>query len=355
MPPPVNGYALITVRMIQTLKCSAEVEAINISPGGRRGFRKHLHKAAQTLRACWRIARNESRPRLSYLACEGDWGLFYTAALVATARLFGHTIFLHHHSFSYIDRFSQLMRLILRIGGPKLLHIFLCTTMRDRFARRYGRIERCRIVSNAAFVEPQPEIKIAFGLSHPLRIGLLSNLTQEKGLYTFIDLLRRLEQSNLEVHGFLAGPIADENDKVNVSQAEKELTGSLTYMGPVFGDAKDQFYRNIDVFVFPTNYANEAQPTVIFEALAAGNRVIAYDRGCIGNQIKGNGLAIPINEDFCMQASIYLSELVRQGLTNYQSRQAIGSAFIDMKNSALESANGLLLQAATLDRKVGCN
>ncbi|MGX1166171.1 glycosyltransferase involved in cell wall biosynthesis [Bradyrhizobium sp. USDA 372] len=355
MPPPVTGYSYITARMIETLGENADVEAINISPPNRLGPSKHLHKGWQVLRACWRIATNSRRTTVAYFGCEGDWGLIYTAGLVMSARLFGYTIFLHHHSFSYIDRWSALMRLILSAGRKRTRHIFLCATMRDRFELQYGRIDDCRIVSNAAFVDPSSMLKEDAPLPGPLRLGLLSNLGREKGLYIFIDLLRALRQCGVNVRGVLAGPIAKEEDRVNVTAAESELDGALQYIGPVYGEAKDRFYRDLDVFVFPTVYPNEAQPTVLFEALAAGNRIIAYDRGCIRSQVGKVGLAIATTEDFCLRASAYLAEQQQNSIST-SSRETIVCEFRELKSTALLSVATLMADSghSRFSSHLGC-
>ncbi len=44
--------------------------------------------------------------------------------------------------------------------------------------------------------------------------------------------------------------------------------------------------------MFPTNYANEAEPLVIYEAMRQGVHVIACDRGAIAEMLRnGGGLA----------------------------------------------------------------
>lgn len=341
-PPPVTGYAFITDRMISILAENADIERINLSPGNRQGLSKHLHKSRQTIRACWRISRSRHTPRFTYLGCEGDWGLLYTTALVAIANLCGHTIFLHHHSFSYIDRNSRLIRAILKLARNRIHHIFLCATMRNRFEERYGSVHRSDIVANAAFVESFPGLSEARTKTTPLRIGLLSNLTKEKGLFAFLDLLRAMHRSGLHVQGVLAGPILDKLDRAHVAQAEIELSDILKYVGPVYGPAKEQFYSEIDVFVFPTFYANEAQPTVLFEAASAGKYVIAYDRGCIGTQIEsGAGFAVPVTDDFCTSAMAHLKELLSQHEDPFEPR-AIIRKFESTKISALRSASELI-------------
>jgi glycosyltransferase involved in cell wall biosynthesis len=87
-----------------------------------------------------------------------------------------------------------------------------------------------------------------------------------------------------------------------IDAALGEFAGALDYRGRVLGDDKAKFYRDIDVFVFPTTYANEAQPIVVFEAKAAGKDVIAYDRACIRKQLDETDLLIPVDGEFTNMA-----------------------------------------------------
>ncbi|WP_091884515.1 glycosyltransferase family 4 protein [Bradyrhizobium sp. Rc2d] len=327
--------------MIETLGRTADVEAINISPGGRNGLAKHIHKSRMTFCACWRMIRNRTHPRIMYMGCEGDWGLIYTLILAVAARALGYVIFLHHHSFSYVDRPYRLMRAVMRVGGDRIRHIFLCSRMQKCFENTYGDVASANIISNAAFVNAYTDLEVPTE-PKPLRLGLLSNLTREKGLYTFIELLRLLRRSNIEVKGILAGPITDAQDMANVTSAVSELGGTLAYIGPIYGTTKDSFYREIDIFVFPTEYANEAQPTVLFEALASGSRIVAYDRGCIASQIGTHGLTIPIGSDFCKEAYRYIKRTAEEKRDILNQRSSIVRSFRDMQRGALESARSLL-------------
>src|SRR5680860_532784 len=63
-------------------------------------------------------------------------------------------------------------------------------------------------------------------------------------------------------------------------QALKELH-SLDYVGPQYGADKKTFFDSIDALIFPTRYANEAEPLTIHEAATHGLSVIAYGRGSI--------------------------------------------------------------------------
>lgn len=298
-PPPVTGFAHITACVVEALRAQCGVVAVNIgATTGRKGIAKHFERVMLTLRACAVLLSRRLRgdSRTCYVACEGALGLVYTIMMVAAARALGYRIMLHHHSFNYVDRPNALMRALLVIGGD-LVHVFLCSDMRDRFEQAYGRIVRSTIVSNAAFVTPAPARPRSRD-DDRLALGHLSNLTREKGLHLFLDLVRGQVAAGRAVRGVLAGPVALEEDRRLIEAACGELGSALSYRGPLYGAQKDAFYEEIDVFVFGTSYVNEAQPTVLFEALAAGCKVLSFDRGCIARQVEEDGLVLPQSADF---------------------------------------------------------
>ncbi|MGY3363869.1 glycosyltransferase involved in cell wall biosynthesis [Bradyrhizobium sp. GM2.4] len=268
--------------------------------------------------------------------------MVYNIALAVAARGCGYSIFLHHHSFNYIDRPRGLMRLLIAAGGSPLTHVFLCKKMRDHFTSAYKISSNTRVVSNAAFVEAEAS---SVRLTGPLTIGLLSNLTKEKGLHTFLRLLQALRAEGFTANGILAGPIANDEDRKLVDGVCDDLSGMLQYRGPLYGSPKHQFYREIDVFVFPTEYAHEAEPTVLFEALAAGALVIAFDRGCITSQITENGLIVPTTANF-VQHSLKYIEKVTADITGLRAgRSSRIDAYHRVHTLSFASAKRLLKHA----------
>ncbi len=95
-------------------------------------------------------------------------------------------LYLHHHSFLYLIAPTRVMGLIVGVAGEEAQHVVLCGEMRDRLALLYPGARRFLIAPNA--VEPAPAPKARAG-ARPLTIGMLSNLTLEKGTAAFIDLL----------------------------------------------------------------------------------------------------------------------------------------------------------------------
>ena len=120
----------------------------------------------------------------------------------------------------------------------------------------------------------------------PMRIGMLSNLTREKGVDDFlslVDVFNNSSQLSQLVNFDLAGPCGDDLKSEIQSYAIKNI--SLTYMGPIYKEQKKHFFENIDDFVFPTKYKNAAEPLVLYEALSYGALVYSYERGCIGSEM----------------------------------------------------------------------
>ena len=159
-PPPVTGFAYITQKMAELIASTYTTTIIDLSAHRKRGgITYHLHRLALTLRGIGTLARQvvkQHAPVYFYIACEGNMGLIYTITLCTAARLFRTTLFIHHHSFGYIDNPSRLMSLLVAITGDKATHIFLCQKMSDLFAARYNKQIKSEILSNSAFVNASP-------------------------------------------------------------------------------------------------------------------------------------------------------------------------------------------------------
>ncbi|MDQ0563806.1 glycosyltransferase involved in cell wall biosynthesis [Rhizobium mesoamericanum] len=326
LPPPENGPSIATKGMIVCLSEANSIAVCNIGPpSGKLSLLKLPIRFSRALSACLQLFVDRTHgDRICYLACDGGSGLIYTSLVVLFARLLAYPVYLHHHSFNYIDRPKLLMRLILTLGGRQLRHIFPCDIMRDDFADTYGRRIRSSLISNAALVAPQEERDEPKERTH-LVMGIFGILSREKGLDTFLDLARQARNENLPIKSILAGP-AGASGRATIDGAVAELGDMLEYRGPLYDNAKATFYRELDVFVFPTTDSNDAHPLVIFEAKAAGNVVISCDRGCIRKQLDESDLLIPSGGDFIPTALAWFSAMAPEPALE-RRRKAIQQAY----------------------------
>lgn len=314
LPPPVTGLSVVNDRVIATLRSSNLLfSAINAAaPADSRGVAKAAKRLSRTLWAAYCISQALYRRATTlYLPCDGGFGQLYNLMLILGARAGRFDLWLHHHSFAYVNRRSRLMALLMRQCPIGTRHIFLCSEMRDRFVALYDAewrmgMHEARLLSNAFTVSPSDHGERS---DDTLAIGHLSNLTVEKGSLRFIDLFRRLSASGVRVRAEMAGPAQDDATAEAIRAAAVDYPLTFKWHGPLGGDAKDAFYKAIDVFVLPTRYVNEAQPVVLLEALAHGCAVAVPKRGCIACDHAGSPGLVADDDYFDEAAFAWLSAL----------------------------------------------
>lgn len=303
--------------MVKTLCRYGDLRTVNITGGSGGSLVRLGRKIGGVLKAAARSLISADIGAL-YITAEGGRGIVYTLLIVATALLRRRRVFIHHHSYNYINVPSPLMRLLVSIPGPRQTHIFLSETMRLRFEHIYGAQPATHVISNCAFIPPIEEVASKTRSDERIIVGHISNLMTEKGVFTFLDLVEQLAKDGLGIKAVLAGAAADGSVQKEIDRRCAVLASIVDYRGALYGPAKQKFYRDIDVFVFPTQYRNEAQPAVIFEAMSAGAAVVAYDRGSIAEQVGTTGHVVPQDADFV--------QAFRAFVPVYAERRGDGSA-----------------------------
>lgn len=351
-PPPVHGFSYITQQMEKLLSKQYDTKIIDLVPHTKRGsVVYHLRRLWLVVKGCVAIANYALRARnfkKIYIGCESRMGLIYTILISLTARISGLSIYIHYHNFNFIDNYSLLMDLFLKILSKNTVHIFLCPLMGKQLAERYKKELKSIVISNSAFVADSGTTVKTLKPSETITIGLLSNLNEEKGLSIFLDTLRKAIQNELNVKAVLAGPPVSDKDHKTIEQAKSEFGDKLDYRGAVYNEEKTQFFRDIDVFLFPTCYANEAQPTVIAESLSFGVPVLSYQRGCIRDQVGSCGDVFDNAEDFAAKALSRLKEMINDVDSLNDLKQASQKAFIRDKSKALETAKNIFSTKLTV-------
>jgi glycosyltransferase involved in cell wall biosynthesis len=331
-PPPIHGAAVITAMMAEAVAARSKVIILNIAPDAlRRGLRYHLTRIFRVVSAFTRVAAGGvgGNRGAIYLTTAGGLGNLYNIALALEARLLARSLYIHHHSFAYIDRRDWKMSLLARVAGPRACHLMLCPAMERRLRSKYRTVAHTRVLSNAAFYQPPAEPTARRVDGARLRVGFLSNLHRDKGLDLVFataaaggDTIERL---------VLAGAPIDRNAEAMIAAAAATLGTRLDNRGVVYGEAKARFFAEIDVFLFPSRYANESEPLVVYEALSAGVPVIAYSRGCIACQLPtGAGLIIEPDDDFvaaaCAQIKRWSQDVHEWGLASRRALEGMRAA-----------------------------
>ncbi|MBU3749089.1 MAG: glycosyltransferase family 4 protein [Mycobacterium sp.] len=222
-------------------------------------------------------ARDRDAGATVYLVADGGLGVAFSAAYArAGARLFPRLV-VHHRSYNHVRRRSALMAQLMRTSPDKTLHVFLDPVMEEQFKRVYSAEVRSMYVPNAATCDLEPP---SSGTELPrgrgATVGFLSNLVEDKGFDVVAEALPKLADRLGPGSRFLiAGrPVGDQN-AARLEELQRTLGARLEYFGEVSGQAKTDFFRSCDVFVFPTRFSQEAQPNVLYEALAGGAAIVS--------------------------------------------------------------------------------
>jgi len=262
--------------------------------------------------------------------------------------LFSLPVYVHHHSFSYINHPSLMSRCCLYLLH-NCQHIVLCEQMGALLTRRYAiRDSNIVVLTNAAFLD-LGEIREKKATDR-LTVGFLSNITVEKGILDFFDMAACFCGMNGGPSFVIAGPVAESLRGVFASRLS-ELP-NVRHIGPVYGEAKEAFFSQMDLLAFPTRYPNEAEPVTILEAFRAGVPVMANHRGCIATMLdESSGLGVLQAADFAKQAGGLLLQLIESPERLVALKQGASNRFLGLQSQAaakLEWLLGRIIAGATV-------
>jgi glycosyltransferase involved in cell wall biosynthesis len=298
-PPFIVGQSIATAALVRNLEGGGvRIRAVDTAPRNPGGkWAQRLSRVPRYVWALFALAAGRRAPWV-YISVDAGIGVYVNILCAALARLRGSRVMAHHHNYSYIAQPSGRMALFCRAAGPDAVHITLCELMGRELRDRYGgAIRQTLELSNTYTVGVDKGPKTA--PPERFTLGHLSNLCVEKGLVTAINCLRLLRRADVDAMLRLAGPATDRKAAAIIEAGKAEFGDALVYDGLLCGAAKDEFYRAISVFLFPTEYRNEAQPLVVLETLAAGTPVVAYGRCCIPRDLgQVGGLIVPMAASF---------------------------------------------------------
>ena len=280
-PPPVRGMPVINAAVQDELeKAGVTPLIINLSALNlERSLVARLGRLPKVLRGLAYMASIRSlHGSVFYISISGGLGQIYEILFIFLARLTGMRLYLHHHSFAYITRPTFYTKALTKTAGTSAVHITQSPVMATKLQATYN-LKNVRPVSNTVFLMDSGAYSSQIR-SKLTTIGFISNISTEKGICEFLDLVSAAEKENIAIKAKLAGPFQDSRVENSVRSRIDQLK-HIDYVGPKYGVDKDSFFTEIDVLIFPTRYANETEGIVNHEAMRSGVPVIAYGRGCI--------------------------------------------------------------------------
>ena len=239
---------------------------------------------------------------LCYLAitCHG-MGFLKDAPFVLLCKLFGRRVVIHQHNKGMsrcVDKqpYKWLFPLVYKNTKVILLSWFLYPDIEKVVNREQVLICPNGIsalnedVTPSASLVPLKEGQCSTNCTNKEvpRLLFLSNLIPSKGVYVLLDACKILRERNLQ---FVCDFVGGETKEINRATFEaavkvRGLDDVVYYHGPKYGEEKECYWQNANIFVFPTFYYNECFPLVLLEAMQWGLPLVSSDEGGIPDVVK---------------------------------------------------------------------
>jgi glycosyltransferase involved in cell wall biosynthesis len=311
------------------------------SASAARGLRHHAGRVRRVLGVCGAVVRRRSRTLL-YVSVDAGFGMAYTLLLVLVGRLSRATVFLHHHSVAYLDHRNRLFALLCRMGGGEVNHLVGCDRMARSLRSVYPSAASVRVLPITYAVEGAPLDRGGRpgDSAHEIVLGHLSNLSLEKGLQTVFDTVELARRRGVRCRLLLAGPPHTHADGAALEAGLARLGPEVaSHLGPVDGDAREAFFRAVDVFLFPSQYRHESFGLVAGEALVRGRPVIAYRTGCLDAElVAGAGTVLDPREPFAERAVAWLQGVFGDAEAR-RSAETAAAGFVATRDRGLRAAH----------------
>jgi len=318
LPPPVHGMSVATAAFVEALKEEASKSDTQLSihrisaDSNRTQIGHHLERIGRVLTAVVSLLRHRHSLTSLYVSVDADFGMIYTMALCGAARLCHITSYAHHHSASYLGQAPKWrVQLLCRVAGPAAHHIMACPDAVERFESIYPKSEIDLVPMWFAINDPSPSRQRVKPTPSHVTIGHMSNLRLEKGLKDVFDTADSLAARGIPTRLVLAGQPRSEQESAFLALQGDHDRFVLDYRGPVFGRDREDFFADIDVFVFPSVYRHEYTPLVLGESIARGIPIVTRETICCRKEFfERAGLVLHDDADFVAESAKWIEDLL---------------------------------------------
>lgn len=284
LPPPHNGASIINKYVLSLVKQNFKsYDFVNMTGQGKK-VSYIFSRIWKSAKLCMLLIRNSSRRNstIYYMSISDGWGMLFEIIPWMLAGILTRKRIMHHHSFSYCYKKSLLMYLMQKIKKKSIINIVLCESHKQSFYSVYKNStlkNNIKIVEND-FVIEDFKAKDKTKTKEKLIIGHMSNLSIEKGLDKVIKIFDFFKSDNTIIFE-IAGPVLNKDLKNLLNTYANNYPDSFYYRGSLYNETKANWYKTLDIFLFPSNYNAETYPLVILEAISY--RIIPFTTpiGCL--------------------------------------------------------------------------
>ena len=328
LPPPIHGAAMMGkyIQESELINSSFDCFCINLATAGSLSDIGHvslekLLKYLLLLRYISHVVK-EIRPELVYITPNaGGKAFFKDFIVVQMLKSMGCKIIAHYHNKGVSAYQSKWIYNFLYKRFFSNLKVILLAENLYKDIAKYVKREDVYICPNGIPSSCKEEMEARRNNVIP-HLLFLSNLLISKGVIVLLDALKILKEKEYTfVCQFIGGETAEINAVQFFEEVNKrELSDLVTYVGRKVREEKEAFFRQADIFVFPTYY--ETFGLVNLEAMEYKLPVISTNEGGIPDIVKDgeNGLICE------KQNPVSLADCIAKLLDDEEIRVKMGSA-----------------------------
>ena len=305
LPPPIGGQALMFKRAVDALQKHYDLKVIdiqfqkNLGESGSFSVRKVLHFFALLFGKMVPLVFTKKFDILYYcLSGPSTLGLIKDLIFLGLLRSRARKTVYHLHGAGGITFLMQSNPILRAWARFVLFEPDLVLRPASSFdeaplckARRGLVVNNCvedpiAMVPRSARKWPDGELSFAF-------VGLV---TEDKGVFDLVEIARLLRDRGHRFTMSIVGEgMPEEIARLKELICRYDLAEFVRLTGVLIGEQKFELLQQTTIFLFPTYFRAETQPTAIMEALAVGVPVVAYDWRGINTIIDQgvNGYMVP--------------------------------------------------------------
>ena len=331
LPPPVHGSNVMAELLWQSLKSLGyQVEMVqktfsrDMREVERFSFRKLLR--IFTISARLVQALQSFKPGVCIYFNTVKFRALVTDALyLFSLRLFQVPYLLYSHGKGLRtlgDSANPLKRFVVRGAIAQSAGALVLGDRLKADFRPYLDEDKMFVLPNALPDQAGSRLAPREGRNPRVQVLFLSNLIETKGPMEFLLMAKEVAARASEVSFVLAGPPVEEvfYRKLLAFIERENLTDRVEVPGGLFGEAKSEFLRKSDIFVYPTH--RDASPLVIIEAMQWGLPVVSSTEGAIPEVVLDGVTGYIVNPRDIHQ----LTERVLRLVNGSELRRRMGAA-----------------------------